>query len=181
MHDQKKIQWTFDPNHCNIRFVARHLFISEVEGAFQQFTGSVSTVGEDFTDADISLDIEAASLKTSSEIRDNNLRSDNFFNAALYPQIRFRSVSMKKTLGNKYLLTGELTIRNVTKTVQWEVEQNGFVTDADGKPKAGFKVRGSVNRFDYNINFNRVVNGAIDVGLEVEVVGNIELFKVVNT
>lgn len=177
MEKHKQIHWTFDPLHCNIRFVARHLFISEVEGAFLSFTGTVVSDDEMFTNALIAFEIDAASLKTSSDIRDNNLRSENFFDVALYPKIRFQSLSFEKVLGTQYKLSGDLTIRNVTKTIEFDVQQNGIIEDADGKTKAGFKISGSVNRFDYNINFNRIVGNVIDVGSQIKLVCNIELFK----
>ena len=171
------ISWTFDPNHCNIRFVARHLFISEVEGTFGSFNGAVTSDNDELENANVFFEIDVSSIKTSSEIRDNNLRSENFFDVTNYPKISFRTVSFQRTLGQLYTLRGELTIKNVTKSIDLEVQLNGCIIDPDGKEKAGLKVRGSLNRFDYNINFNRMVNSIIDVGSDISFVCNIELFK----
>ena len=177
MQEPIKVHWAFDPVHCNIRFVARHLFLSEIEGAFLCFTGSVASDDETFTNAAIFLEIEVSSIKTNSDIRDNNLRSDNFFNAVRFPKITFQSDLLQKVVGSQYKLLGDLTIRDVTKTIAFDVQQNGVIVDPNGKIKAGFQIRGSLNRFDYNINFNRVINGIIDVGSEIIIICNIELFK----
>lgn len=171
------VSWTFDPNHCNIRFVARHLFISEVEGAFLSFNGTVTSDNGELENANVFFEIDVSSIKTSSDIRDNNLKCENFFDVANYPKISFRTESFKRTLGQQYALRGELTIKNVTRLIDLEVQLNGKIIDPDGKEKVGLKVRGSLNRFDYNINFNRIVNSIIDVGSDILFVCNIELFK----
>ena len=177
MLEPANISWAFDSVHCSIRFVARHLFLSEIDGVFLSFAGKVTSDDDAFSNPVIALEIDATSIKTNSDIRDNNLRSDNFFNTALYPKISFQSLSIQRVLGSHYKLVGQLTIRDVTNTIELDVQRYGLIKDPDGRTKAGFQIRGCLNRFDYNIKFNRIVNGVIDVGSEISIICNIELFK----
>jgi len=170
--------WSFDKDHSQISFNVDHLVISEVTGYFRNFDGSVKTKGDDFTDADIEISIETKSIDTDNEKRDNHLRSDDFFNAEKHPQIKFKSKSMKKTDDNKYKLTGDLTIRDVTKEVELDVEYGGSVVDFAKNTRVGFKIKGTLNRFDYNLKWNALIEtGGAVVGSEVELICNVELVK----
>ena len=170
--------WKFDKVHSQVKFNVTHLVISEVTGYFRTFDGTVKTNGEDFTDAQIEFTIEAQSIDTDNEKRDNHLKSDDFFNAEKFPQLKFKSKSMKKVGNNKYKLTGDLTIRDVTKQVELNVVYGGMANDGYGNKKAGFKITGTVNRFDYNLKWNALLEaGGAVVGSGVEMVCNIQLVQ----
>ena len=168
--------WNFDPSHTQVRFNVSHLVISETEGVFRKASGTVSTTGSDFTDARISFTIDVNSIDTDNEGRDKHLKGDDFFNAEKYPQITFVSTSLKKVSGNNYKLTGNLTIRDVTKPVVLDVVYGGTTKDPWGNTRAGFKVKGTVNRFDYNLKWNTMTEaGGAVVGENVDLVANVEL------
>ena len=170
--------WKFDKAHSQVKFNVTHLVISEVTGYFRTFDGTVKTNGEDFTDAQIEFTIETQSIDTDNEKRDNHLKSDDFFNAEKFPQLKFKSKSMKKVGNNKYKLTGDLTIRDVTKQVELNVVYGGMANDGYGNKKAGFKITGTVNRFDYNLKWNALLEaGGAVVGSDVEMVCNIQLVQ----
>jgi polyisoprenoid-binding protein YceI len=174
----QSIAWKFDKAHSQVKFNVTHLVISEVTGYFRTFDGTVKTNGEDFTDAQIEFTIEAQSIDTDNEKRDNHLKSDDFFNAEKFPQLKFKSKSMKKVGNNKYKLTGDLTIRDVTKQVELNVVYGGMANDGYGNKKAGFKITGTVNRFDYNLKWNALLEaGGAVVGSDVEMVCNIQLVQ----
>ena len=175
---QAQSKWSFDKAHSKISFNVEHLVISEVTGQFGSFDGSVTASSEDFSDSDIEFSIDVASVDTDNDRRDGHLRSDDFFNAEKFPTITFKGKSLEKVDGNKYKLTGDLTIRDVTKEVVLDVKYGGTVKDPYGNTKAGFKITGNINRFDYNLKWNAALeSGGLVVGENVEIVGNIELKK----
>src|SRR5215471_2818221 len=107
--------WAIDPAHSEIQFKVKHLLISTVTGSFKSFRGQVTSDGDDFENAEIEFTIDVDSIHTNQEMRDNHLRSGDFFEASVYPTIHFRSTSFKKLQGNEFLLTGELTMKGITK------------------------------------------------------------------
>jgi polyisoprenoid-binding protein YceI len=170
--------WRFDKSHSQVEFNVTHLVISEVTGYFRDFNGTVKTKSDDFTNADIEFTIEAKSIDTDNDKRDGHLRSDDFFNAEKFPQIKFKSKSMKKTGDNKYKLTGYFTIRDVTKEIVLDVIHGGTIVDNYGNKKAGFKITGTINRFDYNLKWNALIEaGGAVVGSDVEMICNIQLVQ----
>ncbi len=170
--------WKFDKAHSQVEFNVTYLIISEVTGNFRAFDGTVKTKGEDFSDAEIEFTIETKSIDTDSEKRDNHLRSDDFFNAKKYPQLKFKSKSMMKVGDKKYKLVGDLTIRDVTKQVELDVVYGGSAVDNAKNTKIGFKITGTVNRFDYNLKWNALIEtGGAVVGSEVEIICNVQLAK----
>ncbi len=175
---QAQSKWSFDKAHSKISFNVEHLVISEVTGQFGEFDGEVMASSEDFTGADVKFTINVNSIDTDNERRDGHLKSDDFFNAEKFPNITFVGKSLKQVDGKNYKLVGDLTIRDVTKEVELDVKYNGTVKDPYGNTKAGFKITGNINRMDYNLNYNPVMeSGGLVVGKDVEIVGNIELQK----
>jgi polyisoprenoid-binding protein YceI len=169
-------KWDIDNAHSQVMFNVSHLVISEVTGQFKTFSGNITTSNPDFTDAVIDFQIDVASINTDNQMRDDHLKGDDFFNAGKYPQMVFKGQELKKVSGNKYKLTGDLTIRDVTKTVTLDVTYSGTVKDPWGNTKAGFKIKGSVNRFDYNLKWNTITEaGGAVVGPEVEIICNLQL------
>ena len=171
-------KWVVDKAHSNVKFTVTHMAISEVDGYFKSFDGTLESAKPDFSDAKIQFNIDVASIGTDNENRDNHLKGDDFFNAAQFPKISFTSTSMKPLGGNKYQLTGNMTVRDVTKTVTWDVTYGGIMSTQRGR-KAGFKAKATINRFDYNLKWNRAMEaGGLVVGENVDVVLNIQLNEV---
>jgi hypothetical protein len=155
--------WKVDNVHSNVKFTITHMVISEVDGSFKVYDGTIVTKNADFSDAAIDFTADIASINTDNESRDNHLKGDDFFNAAKFPKAVFKSTSFKKVSGNKYALEGNLTIRDVTKKVKFDVVFGGIVKDPWGNNKAGFKATGTINRFDYGLKWNNLTEagGAI--------------------
>jgi len=159
----KESVWVIDKAHSKIGFAVTHLLITEVEGYFKDFDLTVLTNKADFVDAKIEFTAKTASIFTDNEKRDEHLRSDDFFNSEKFPEMKFVSKSFKKVGKNKYKLTGDLTIRDVTKPITLDVVYNGTVKDPWGNTKAGFNVTGKLNRFDYGLKWNALteLGGAV--------------------
>lgn len=170
--------WSVDNSHSQVMFTVSHLVISEVTGSFQGFSGKITAEKPDFSDAKIDFTVDVSTINTESEMRDNHLKSDDFFNAEKYPVISFKGKEMKKVSGNKYKLTGDLTIRDITKSVTLDVIYSGTVKDPWGNTKAGFKIKGMVDRFDYGLKWNTLTEaGGATVGKDVEITVNMQLAK----
>jgi|YNPMSStandDraft_1061717.scaffolds.fasta_scaffold15039_4 polyisoprenoid-binding protein YceI len=159
----KESVWVIDKAHSKIGFAVTHLLITEVEGYFKDFDLTVLTNKADFVDAKIEFTAKTASIFTDNEKRDEHLRSDDFFNSEKFPEMKFVSKSFKKVGNNKYKLTGDLTIRDVTKSITLDVVYNGTIKDPWGNTKAGFNVTGKLNRFDYGLKWNALteLGGAV--------------------
>ena len=168
-------KWTIDKSHSNVKFTVTHLVISDVEGYFKIFEGSMEHSKPDFSDAKINFTVDVNSINTDNENRDKHLKSDDFFNAEKFPQMKFESTSFTSVGNNKYKLAGNLTIRDVTKPVTFDVTYGG--TANMGKTvKSGFKAKATINRFDYGLKWDRATEaGGMVVGKDVEVTVNAEL------
>lgn len=162
-------KWNVDNVHSSVKFTVTHLLISEVEGAFKKFNGTmISARPDDFSNAMVDFNVDVNSLSTDNDMRDKHLKSDDFFNVAKYPAMTFKSTSFKKVSTNKYALTGNLTIRDVTKPVTFDVTYGGTANDGTGNIKAGFKATSVINRFDYNLKWNNLTEaGGVTVGKHV--------------
>jgi polyisoprenoid-binding protein YceI len=161
--------WKIDPAHTKIHFSATYLLITEVEGEFKKFDGTVTSSKPDWTDLKADITIDVNSITTDNEMRDKHLKSDDFFNAEKYPTITFKSKGMKKLENNKYVLTGDLTIRDVTKPVELALTYGGTVKDPWGNIKAGFKATGKINRKDFGLNYkNAAATGEAVVSDDIE-------------
>jgi len=170
--------WNFDIAHSKISFNVTHLVISEVTGHFSSFTGKVVSKSDDFVNSEIYFEIDAKSINTDNESRDNHLRSADFFDVEKYPKIIFKSKSFTKVKGNKYKLVGDFTMKDVTKTITLDVVYGGTIKDPWGNIKAGFKLSGEVNRFDYNLKWNNLLEtGGAVVGKTVKINCFVELTK----
>lgn len=167
--------WNLDNSHSGVKFTVSHLVISEVEGQFRTFTGTMTASKPDFTDASIDFTVDVASVNTDNETRDNHLKSDDFFNAEKFPKMTFKSTSMKKLSANKYELSGMLTIRDVTKPVKFAVNYGGTVKDPWGNTKAGFKATATIDRLVYGLKWKTLTEaGGAVVGSDVTIVINAE-------
>jgi len=171
-------KWTVDKTHSNVKFTVTHMTVSEVEGTFKIFEGNVEVTKPDFSDAKINFQVDISSVNTDNERRDNHLKSEDFFNAAQFPTMKFTSTSMKPLGNNKYQLSGNLTIRDISKPVVFDVSYGGTVNAGKGK-KSGFKAKTTINRFDYNLKWDRATEaGGLVVGKDVEIQINVEMDEV---
>lgn len=163
-------KWNVDVVHSSVKFTVEHLVISEVEGSFKTFNGSMTSAKPDFTESAIDFTVDVASINTDNEMRDTHLKADDFFNAEKFPKVTFKSTSFKKVSGNKYVLTGNLTLRDVTKSVKFDVTYGGTAKDGYGNTKAGFKATTVINRFDYGLKWSALTEaGGMTVGKEVTI------------
>jgi len=169
-------KWTLDPAHTNIQFKAKHLMITTVTGNFSAFSGSVETEGDDFTTGKFSFTAEVNSISTGSTDRDNHLRSDDFFNVESFPHLTFSGSEIRKVAGDEFELHGEMTIRDLTKSVVLNVEIGGVALDPWGNTKAGFSFKSKLNRKDFGLKFH-VVNeaGNLLVSDEIKLEGEVQL------
>ena len=144
--------WKNDKSNTRIGFAATHLLISEVHGSFNSFNMNLVSKKEDFSDAQIDVSAEVASISTNNEIRDKNLKSSDFFDAEKFPQLLFKSESLTKISGNKYTLKGELTMHGVSRKVVLDVIFNGMAINSfNNLTMAGFKITGMIKRLDFKI------------------------------
>ncbi len=146
--------WKVDHMHSFVNFSVKHMGISFVDGSFKKFDGTVTAAKADLTDAKINFTVDVNSINTGVDMRDGHLKTDDFFNAASFPDMKFESTAFKKLSGNKYELTGKLTIRDVTKAVKFDVVYGGTAKDQQGNTKAGFQATTTINRLDYNIKYD---------------------------
>jgi polyisoprenoid-binding protein YceI len=168
--------WTVDNAHSKMKFTVTHLVIAEVDGLFRIYSGTVTAVKPDFSEATVEFTVDINSISTDNDMRDKHLKSDDFFNAEKYPQATFKSTSWKKVDDKRFTLTGDLTIRDVTKPVTFDVAYMGSTKDGRGNEKAGFKATAVINRFDYNLKWNAVTEaGGAVVGRDVTITVNLEL------
>lgn len=175
---KSQTKWALDNAHTSVRFSVSHLVISEVDGSFRTFAGSMTASKPDFTDAQIEFSVDIASINTDNEQRDNHLKSDDFFNAEKFPKMTFKSLSMKKISGNQYELTGNLTIRDITKKATFAVTYGGTANDPWGNTKAGFRASTTINRLDYGLKWNTLTEaGGAVVGSDVTIQINAEFVK----
>lgn len=171
-------RWELDPTHSELGFRAKHLLIATTKGKFNDYKVTVFSDKPDFSDAKIEVVVKVKSIFTDNNDRDNHLRSGDFFDAEKYPEMKFIGKSIKKVGGNKYKVTGDLTIRNVTKTVTLDMEFGGVVKDPWGNTKAGFRLVGEVNRFDYGLAWSKTIEtGGLVVDKIVKLDIEIELAK----
>ena len=169
-------KWSIDQAHSEIGFKVRHLMIAHVKGSFKTFDASVYTTGKDFKTAEVDLWIDASSITTGDEKRDEHLRSVDFFDVKKHKQITFTSSTMgKSNARNTTELWGELTMIGITKNIKLDVEFGGVVTDPWGKEKVGFTVTGKINRKDWSLEWNKALEtGGLLVGDEVIISCEIE-------
>jgi len=169
--------WRVDKAHTSVGFAVRHMVISQVTGNFKDFDITVSASKDDFSDAVIDATIKVASIDTDNERRDNHLESDDFFNAEKFPEIKFRSTSFEKVGENKYNITGDLTIRDITKKVTFDATLNGMLKTSRGV-LAAWKATISINRFDFGLKWNRTIEaGGLIAGETVNITLVLELQK----
>jgi polyisoprenoid-binding protein YceI len=170
--------WKIDTVHSAILFSVRHLLVSKARGWFSSWTGEISLDPEDPAAGNVHVRIEAASVDTNEPKRDDHLRSADFFDAARYPELTFKSKKVRDLGGDRLRLIGDLTIRGVTKEVALEVEGLGRVKDPWGGERVGFSAKGRINREDFGLTWNTVLEaGGLAVGKDVEIEIELEAIR----
>lgn len=168
--------WTIDAAHSEIQFKAKHLVISTVTGSFTRFNATLESEGDDFAGAKVTFEAEVNSINTGVAQRDGHLMSEDFFNAEKYPKLSFVSTDFKKTGDTTYAVTGDMTIRDVTKSIVLSVEYGGKMVDFYGNTKAGFEITGKINRKEFGLTWDAVTEaGGIVVGDEIKLALNVQM------
>lgn len=171
-------QWTIDRYHSEIGFSVKHLMIATVRGKFESFTADVTADAADFSDASIRFSAEVASINTGIEARDNHLRSEDFFAAEQHPELSFHSTSIAAKGDGTLAVTGDLTMRGVTKTVTFTAEFGGTMVDPYGATKAGFDITGKISRSEFGLTWNAATEaGGVVVSDEVKLSMSVQLQK----
>ena len=170
--------WKIDPAHSEVQFKVKHLMITTVTGYFKKFDLEVETEGDDFTTASrIDFTADIASIDTNNEQRDTHLKSDDFFNAEQYNQLKFVGKKYEEA-GDGAQLHGDLTIRSTTKPITVKVEFAGIVVDPYGQTKAGFTVEGKISRKEYGLTWNAITEaGSVVVSDDIRLHCEIQLVK----
>lgn len=170
--------WSTDKAHSNVTFAVRHLVISEVVGNFKEWDVTVASKKDDWSDATVSAVIKTGSINTENERRDGHLKSDDFFNAEKFPEMKFVSTKFEKVGENKYKISGDLTIRNITKPVTFDAEILGTISDPRMGTRSGWKATTEINRFDFGLKWNMATEaGGLVAGDKVKITVNLELVK----
>jgi polyisoprenoid-binding protein YceI len=173
-----KAKWVLDPAHSLLEFSIRHMMITNVKGRFTTLEGSVFADTADLTTAEIAVTVDAASIDTREAQRDAHLKSPDFFDVEKFPQLSFKSWRLDRTGDNEYDLVGDLTIHGVTKTTTWKLTFEGEGKDPWGNQRAGFTAETKVNRKDFGLTWNAVLEtGGILVGDEVKISVQAEAVK----
>lgn len=171
-------KWGLDPMHSEINFKVKHMMIANVSGGFTKFNVDAVTENHDFTKAKINFTAEVNSITTHNEQRDGHLKSPDFFDAAKYPEVKFESTSITKKSEDEFDMTGNLTIKDVTKPVKLNVNFGGIGKDPYGNTKAGFTLEGKINRKDFGLTWNAALEtGGMLVGEDIKVHSEIQLAK----
>lgn len=172
--------WKIDPMHSEVQFKIKHLMISNVTGSFKDFDATLESESDgDFKNAKVNFSAKAGSIDTGNTDRDGHLRSNDFFNAEEYPELKFESTEFQANgSADSYILKGNLTVRDVTRPVELKAEFGGKMTDFYGNEKAGFDLEGKMNRKDFGLTWNGVTEaGGVVVSDEVKLLLNIQMTK----
>ncbi len=170
--------YKIDTAHSEITFKVKHLMITNVTGSFTKFDATMEAEQADFSDAKISFEADVNSISTNNEQRDGHLKSDDFFAAEKFPKLSFVSTSFTKISDEEYTLTGNLTLRGVTKSIVLGVEYGGTATDPYGQVKSGFEIGGKINRKDFGLTWGAVTEaGGVVVSDEVKLHLAVQMIK----
>ena len=173
------IKWNLDPTHSEIQFKVKHLMITNVTGSFNEFLVEAESADEKFNSPNVSFSAKIASINTSNEQRDAHLKGADFFDAEKFPEVRFASTDAKNhDEDGNFDLVGNLTLKDVTKSITLKVEFGGVAKDPWGNVKAGFTVSGKINRTDFGLTWNAPIEtGGVLVSEDVKLFAEIQLVK----
>lgn len=171
-------KWAIDPTHSEIGFKVKHMMFTNVSGKFETYDATIATEDENFENAKIEFSAEINSINTHNTDRDTHLKSADFFDADNHPRLTFKASSFSKIDDHNYTLAGDLSLRGVTKPVQFPVEFSGLMKDPWGNTKAGLNISGKINRKDWGLNWNAALEtGGLLVSEEVRLQIELQLVK----
>ena len=160
--------WNVDKMHSEVGFKVKHMMITNVSGTFGEFDVNATTQGDDFSTANIGFSVNIDSINTGVADRDGHLKSDDFFNAEAYPQMTFKSTGITKKDDENFTISGDLTIRDITKKVDFDAEFGGIVVDPYGQTKAGLTVSGKLKRSEFGLKWSAITEaGSIVVSDDI--------------
>ena len=164
-----KSTWVIDPTHSEIGFKVKHMMFTNVSGKFNTFTASIENDDNQFETSTIKFEADINSIDTNNTDRDNHLKSADFFEAEKFSKLSFTSSEIKKIGDNEFQIVGELTLKDVTKTITLETEYSGLMLDPWGNTKAGLSISGKINRKEFGLTWNAALEtGGVLVGEEVK-------------
>lgn len=171
-----KTKWVLDPSHSELTFKVKHLMISNVKGEFEKFTAEIDEI--DFLSGKVTAVIDTSSIFTNSSDRDNHLRGSDFFDVEKFPTSTFTGISLVKVDDAQYILKGVLDIKGIVREVNLNVEFGGTNKDPWGNEKAGFSFEGTINRKEWGLNWNAMLeSGGVLVSDEVKIAGELQFVK----
>lgn len=173
-----KSVWSLDPTHSELGFKVKHMMFTNVSGKFNQFTVALENENDDFSTSQIEFSADIATIDTGNPDRDNHLRSGDFFDAEKFPAMQFKSVSVKADGPQNFKVTGDLTIRDITRPVELDVEYSGMMKDPWGNTKIGVAVETKINRKDFGLTWNAALEtGGVLVGEDVKIHSELQFVK----
>jgi polyisoprenoid-binding protein YceI len=171
-------EWDFDPTHSTAQFSVRHMMVTDVHGEFGKLTGRLVLDDKDATRSQVEASIDASTINTREPKRDAHLKSADFFDVEKNPRLTFKSATIKKTAPNKFLLSGDLTMRGVTKPVTFDVELTSEIKSPMGDQRRGAHATAKIKRKDWGLNWNKTLEaGGVLVGDDVTLTLDVELVK----
>ena len=171
-------KWNADVTHSELQFKVKHLMISKVTGSFTDFSIEAEAEDDDFTNANINVKVQLASVATGQNDRDTHLKSADFFDVESHPTMDFKSSSFEKKGDDQYLLKGDLTIKGITKPVEFKLEYGGSAVDPWGNTKAAFSIDGAISRKDWGLTYNAPLEaGGVMISDEVKILGEFQLVR----
>lgn len=173
-----KTIWKLDLSHSEAQFKVKHLVISTVSGQFTDFSGEIHTEGNEIGGAKAIFEAKIDSISTNNADRDGHLKSPDFFDAASFPTLNFASTSFSKVSNDEYAITGDLTLRGVTKSIELKSELGGIAVDPYGQEKVGFEITGKISRKEFGLTWSAVTEaGGVVVGDEIKIALNLQFIK----
>lgn len=169
-------KWTIDPTHSEVGFKVKHMMFTNVKGLFNDYSADID-FNDDLKEANLQFEAKINSIFTNNADRDNHLKSADFFDAEQYPTLNFKSTNIQGN-GNEYEITGDLTIKGITKPVTLNAEFSGLMTDPWGNTKVGLNLDGKINRKDFGLTYNAALEtGGVLVGEDVKLNAEIQLVE----
>jgi len=169
-------KWTIDPTHSEVGFKVKHMMFTNVKGLFNDYSANID-LNDDLKEANLQFEAKINSIFTNNADRDNHLKSADFFDADQYPNLNFKSTNIQGN-GSEYEITGDLTIKGITKPVTLNAEFSGLMTDPWGNTKVGLNLDGKINRKDFGLTYNAALEtGGVLVGEDVKLNAEIQLVE----
>jgi polyisoprenoid-binding protein YceI len=173
-----KSNWAIDPTHSEIGFKVKHMMFTNVSGKFTQFEAAIENEDEAFATSKINFSADVNSVDTANADRDNHLRGADFFDVEKFAKLTFNSTSILKVNEGEYKINGDLTIKDVTKSITLEAEYSGLMKDPWGNTKIGLSLNGKINRKDFGLTWNAALEtGGVLVGEDIKLAAEVQFVK----